>query len=101
MKRRNWTAAHQKVQDELYCRVCDRQADDPAHIVPRSRGGSDEADNILPLCREHHTQFDGHRIDMLEHLTREEQAEAVRLLGLEDARQRLVPSDYPIKRVAA
>jgi predicted restriction endonuclease len=101
VKRRDWTAAHRKVEDELYCRVCDRQADDAAHIVPRSRGGSDVADNILPLCRDHHQELDSHRLDILEYLTREEQAEAVRLLGLEDARQRLVPSDYPIKRVAS
>jgi hypothetical protein len=52
------------------------------------------ADAIVPLCREHHTAFDAHRIDLLPHLTYAEQAEAVRVIGIERARERLAPSEY-------
>jgi hypothetical protein len=95
--RRNWTAAHNKVRDEIYCRVCDKQADDAAHIVPRSLGGGMTAEAIVPLCRGHHTDYDAHKLDLLEHLTYEEQAEAVRVIGIERARQRLAPSLYGTK----
>jgi hypothetical protein len=100
MARRDWTAAHRKVEDELYCRVCDKQADDAAHIVPRSLGGGMTADAIVPLCRGHHTAYDAHKLDLLEHLTYEEQSEAVRVIGIERARQRLAPSLYEPKVAA-
>jgi hypothetical protein len=51
-------------------------------------------DATVPLCRYHHTEFDAHRFDLLEHLTYAEQAEAVRILGIERARKRLAPSAY-------
>jgi 5-methylcytosine-specific restriction endonuclease McrA len=94
VKRRNWQEAHRKVADELYCRVCDRQADDAAHVVPRSLGGGMTADAVIPLCRGCHTDFDAHRLDLLAHTTYAEQAEAVRVIGIERARERLAPSEY-------
>ena len=30
---------------------------DPHHVVPRSRGGSDEPDNLVWLCRQHHAEL--------------------------------------------
>jgi hypothetical protein len=47
-----------KVLDEIKnepCSVCGRESD-PAHIKTRGAGGNDVHDNIIPLCREHHTE---------------------------------------------
>ncbi len=33
-----------------------RKASDPDHIRSRGSGGHDTSDNILPLCRSHHTE---------------------------------------------
>jgi hypothetical protein len=95
-KGRTWTIAHRKIRDTGYCRVggCEELAGDAAHIVPRSLGGRMNEDATVPLCRRHHTQFDAHQIDLLEHLTYAEQAEAVLVLGIERARKRLSPSSY-------
>lgn len=41
------------------CRVCGAPPpNDPAHIIGRGQGGPDSEWNVLPLCREHHSQFD-------------------------------------------
>lgn len=44
----------------LPCAVCGRGPVDPAHIKSRGAGGPDTLENLLPLCRSHHTQH--HRI---------------------------------------
>jgi hypothetical protein len=36
------------------CCICGRPAD-PAHIKSRGSGGNDVPENIVPLCRVHHT----------------------------------------------
>ena len=36
------------------CEYCGKKAIDPHHIVYRSKGGSNEADNLIALCRECH-----------------------------------------------
>jgi hypothetical protein len=54
---------------------------------------------VVELCREHHRQFDHHEIDLLEHLTLEEQAEAVSIVGIERARMILAPSCYRDRRL--
>jgi hypothetical protein len=38
---------------------------DPAHIWPRSRGGCDHPDCVIPLTRDEHNEFDAHRLDIL------------------------------------
>jgi hypothetical protein len=39
------------------------------------------ADNIVPLCRECHVEYDQHRLDLLPALTLPEQVAAVRQAG--------------------
>lgn len=91
---RDWKAAWAKVVDEGTCRVCDRRATDPAHIIPRSRvsasasGPGEDARNIVPLCRLCHTAFDEGTLDLLPYLRRDEQAYAVELVGLFEAYRR-------------
>ena len=36
------------------CEYCGKKAVDPHHIVYRSKGGSNEAKNLIALCRECH-----------------------------------------------
>jgi 5-methylcytosine-specific restriction endonuclease McrA len=90
--RRDWTAARAKVEREANCRICGAAWKiEAAHIIPRSLGGGQSEDAIVPLCPDHHREYDSHRLDLLPHLTHDEQAEAVRVLGLERARRRLSP----------
>lgn len=37
---------------------------DPAHLCPRSLGGCDDADCVIPLCRSCHREFDEGMIDL-------------------------------------
>jgi 5-methylcytosine-specific restriction endonuclease McrA len=50
------------------CLVCGRVPCDPAHLVPRSLGGCDEPDCVVPLCRSCHREFDEHRLCLLPYL---------------------------------
>lgn len=38
------------------CLACNRRDCDPAHIKTRGSGGDDVWDNVIPLCRIHHTE---------------------------------------------
>ena len=38
------------------CLVCRRRPSDPAHIQTKGAGGSDTAENLMPLCRMHHSE---------------------------------------------
>ena len=40
----------------MRCLVCNKSPVDVAHIKTRGSGGSDEEWNLMPLCREHHTE---------------------------------------------
>ncbi len=40
--------------DFIPCEVCEKEAVDIHHITPRSLQGSDEAENLIGLCREDH-----------------------------------------------
>jgi hypothetical protein len=65
---------------------------DPAHLVPRSLGGCDAADCVVPLCRVHHRAYDQGGLDLVAHLEprwRREVAHAVGHLGLVGAQGRL------------
>lgn len=97
--RRSWTAARQKV-DEQGCRLattpghhCTGQVE-AAHVIDRSLGGGMQADEIVPLCKAAHSAYDAFELDLLPHLTIDEQVAAVRTLGIEGARRRTCPSDY-------
>jgi hypothetical protein len=77
----------------LRCLVCGAITRiDPSHLVPRSLGGCDEADCVVPLCRVHHRAYDQGGIDLVAHLEpqwRREVAHAVGHLGLVAAQRRL------------
>ncbi|HKE18512.1 MAG TPA: hypothetical protein VKB80_26725 [Kofleriaceae bacterium] len=65
---------------------------DPAHLVPRSLGGCDEADCVVALCRTHHRAYDHGGLDLVAFLEpdwRREAAHAVLHLGLARAVRRL------------
>jgi hypothetical protein len=93
---RDWNAAWAKVEAEGHrCRVC-RSNDarnagrvDPAHLIHRSVGGGMDADEIVPLCRVHHTAYDSGQLDLLPYLGRSEQVAAVRVAGLYRAYHRV------------
>ena len=42
------------IDDVILCEVCGRVAVDIHHIKYRSRGGTDEIDNLMALCRSCH-----------------------------------------------
>ena len=77
----------------LRCLVCGAATRiDPAHLVPRSLGGCDEADCVVALCRVHHRAYDHGGLDLVAHLEphwRREVAHAVGHLGLVGAQRRL------------
>ena len=86
MTRRDWKQARAKVDAENgRCRVCGAPNAEAAHVIPRSLapgvGNNMSADNIVPLCRDCHTEYDQHRLDLLPFLTLPEQIAAVRQAG--------------------
>lgn len=40
----------------LPCICCLKIPSDPDHVTTRGAGGGDTADNVWPLCREHHNE---------------------------------------------
>lgn len=86
---KDWIAAREKCEEEGCCRYCGRPNPDAAHIIPRSLGGGQSKESIVPLCRRCHTQYDEGQLDILGSLTLEEQVEATRIVGLETAYRRL------------
>ena len=67
------------------CLVCGMRPVDPAHLVPRSLGGCDHPDCVVPLCRVHHRLYDRGRLDLLPYLEprcRAELAHGLMHLGL-------------------
>jgi hypothetical protein len=52
------------------CPVCRRRPVDPAHLVPRSLGGCDDAACFVPLCRRCHHAYDRGELDLLRYLER-------------------------------
>jgi hypothetical protein len=61
--------------------VCGRAPADPAHLVPRSRGGCDHALCVLPLCRRCHRAFDEGQLDLLAQLEPRYRAELAHALS--------------------
>jgi hypothetical protein len=89
---RDWKAMRKKVDaEDGLCRWCFGPHAQAAHIIPRSllpKGlGGEDARNCVPLCeaRGCHSSYDRHEIDILKVLTREEQAYAVELVGMQAA----------------
>lgn len=67
---------------------------DPAHVVPRALGGCDHEDCIVPLSRFQHERYDRGELDLLPHLTLDEQAHAVKHLGILGALKRTTGENY-------
>jgi hypothetical protein len=81
------------------CLVCGSVARvDPAHLIPRSLGGCDEPDCVVPLCRAHHRAYDTGELDLLPFLEprwRAELAHAVEHVGLLSALRRITGQRDP------
>jgi hypothetical protein len=74
------------------CLVCGKRPVDPAHLVPRSLGGCDHPDCVVPLDRCCHRAYDRGELDLLPHLEpsfRAEVAHALRHLPLLGVLQRV------------
>jgi hypothetical protein len=89
-------AASQAQRDKVAgerCIVCDLTTRiDPAHVIPRSLGGCDHADCVVPLCRLHHRAYDRGQLDLVPYLEprfRREAAHAVGHVGLAGALRRI------------
>lgn len=85
---RDWSGPLAKVEAERRCRnwrECGNRADDPAHTIPRSLGGADRYDSVIPLCRGCHDKAHDHALEVLPLMNIAEQMEAVRVVGLERA----------------
>ncbi len=92
-------AQREKVSDEGQCRFYGQMhygqmpatswAPTPAHVIPRSLGGCDEAACVIPLCVDCHRAYDEHRIGILGLLTLDEQAHAAGHLGIARAYRRI------------
>jgi hypothetical protein len=50
------------------CIVCGGRPVDPAHLIPRSLGGCDEPDCVVPLERRCHRSYDRGELDLLPYL---------------------------------
>jgi len=95
--RREWGEARKKLADEGVCRVCGTASSlEAAHVAGRKydeRVSKNKAlvhpDDIVPLCRDHHTRFDHHEFDLLPYLSIPEQVRAVSHLGIYGALRRL------------
>ena len=81
------------------CVICQQtKAITPAHLAPRSLGGCDHPDCVVPMCWLHHRAYDTGRLDLLPHLEprfRAEIAHAVGHLGLISAYRRLTGGRLP------
>lgn len=67
---------------------------DPAHVTPRSLGGCDAPECVIPLSRCLHDRLDSTGLWILDALTVEEQAHAVGHLGLIGALKRASGADW-------
>jgi len=72
------------------CRNCgSKQNIDAAHVIARSLGGRNLPQSVIPLCRDCHRLSHEHRLEILPLLRREEEVEAVEVVGIERARRYL------------
>lgn len=76
-------AIHRKVNAEGRCRNCgSRDRLDPAHTIPRSLGGKNLAESVIPLCRRCHDAQHRNELELLGLMRPDEQMEAVRVVGI-------------------
>jgi hypothetical protein len=72
---------------------------DPAHIIARAQGGCDDEDCICPLPRRLHDAYDEGKLDLLPWLTLDEQAHAVKHVGILGALKRTTGESYVPERL--
>lgn len=97
--KRSWEAARAKVDREGCCRVCSGGLPQAAHVIGRDHDRHDDDGvvrvnpaDIVPLCARHHTAYDARQLDLLPHLTKDEQAQAVLHVGIIRAYHRITSS---------
>lgn len=79
----DWGSARAKVDAEGACRACHATGElQAAHTIPRSLGGGQTAESVIPLCRGCHDDQHAGKLALLPLLTRAEEVEATRALGL-------------------
>jgi hypothetical protein len=81
------------------CIVCWQVPTDRAHLIDRSLAADRDGDprRIVFLCRQHHEEYDAHRLDLLPYLERRhrgELARAVELVGLLTTLERVTGSKW-------
>jgi hypothetical protein len=69
---------------------------DPAHVTPRAIGGCDDPLCVVGLRRDLHRLYDDGELDILPYLTLDEQAHAVKHLGILGALKRTTGDDYEV-----
>ncbi len=85
-KKKDWTRCREKVESEGRCRACKKIGPvDPAHTISRAQGGAQEPESVIPLCRDCHRKEHAGELDLLPLLTRDEEVEAVRVVGISRA----------------
>jgi hypothetical protein len=74
----------------------------PSHLIDRSLGGDDDPRAIVPLCPQHHREYDDGFLSLVEYLEpyyREEVAYAVLTVGIVRALERLTNERWaPLRR---
>lgn len=92
------TPAQRQAVAERTCLVCPSTSVDPAHLIDRSLCpvGADAPLAVVPLCRQHHRDYDEGRLDLLpyESRFREELVFAVLRHGLLGTLQRVTNSRW-------
>lgn len=102
---RDWRSPIAKVLAEGECRACGATDElDPAHLFPRGLGGSNDPENIVPLCRTCHREFDAGDFDLgsvkltpRERVCLVAEAAAHGRDGVDYAHRRLFPSHYTFR----
>ena len=98
-KRKGFTPASGPQKDKAQeegCRITGEHGPHvhPAHVIPRGMGGCDHPDCIVPLRADYHRLYDRGKLDVLPHLTLDEQAHAASHVGLQAALKRTTNENY-------
>lgn len=73
---------------------------DPMHVTPRGIGGCDHEDCVIGAPRSLHNKYDRGELDILPFLTLDEQAHAVKHLGILGALKRTTGENYVPERTS-
>ena len=91
--KRDKAAMRRCLETQERCRVCGSEANlHPHHVVNRSLVQNDDDLNLVALCFACHRDVHAKQFNLGVHLTRDEQAHAVKLIGLGAAHDLLMPT---------